>query len=40
VRERGVLFINGRLDRMLPNASDECAGAVYRPFPDMEKMQR
>ena len=32
VRERAVLFINGRLDRMLPNASDECAGAVYRRF--------
>ena len=40
VRERGVLFINGRLDRMMPNASDECAGAVYGPFSDLEKMQR
>ena len=40
VRERGVLFINGRLDRMMANASDECAGAVYGPFPELEKMQR
>jgi hypothetical protein len=40
VRERGVMFINGRLDRMMANASDECAGAVYAPFPELEKMQR
>jgi hypothetical protein len=40
VRERGVLFINGRLDRMMPNASDECSGAVYAPFPELEKLQR
>jgi hypothetical protein len=38
--DRGVLFVNGRLDRMIPNAGDECAGAVYVPFPEMEKMQR
>jgi hypothetical protein len=39
-RDRAVLFVNGRLDRMIPNASDECAGAVYLPFPEMEQMQR
>jgi hypothetical protein len=39
-RERAILFINGRLDRVLPNAGDECAGAVYAAFPDLEKMQR
>lgn len=39
-RERGILFVNGRLDRMLPNAGDECAGAVYAAFPELEKMQR
>jgi hypothetical protein len=40
VRDRAVLFVNGRLDRMIANAGDECAGAVYAPFPELEKMQR
>jgi hypothetical protein len=39
-RERAILFVNGRLDRVLPNGGDECAGAVYAPFPELEKMQR
>ncbi len=40
VRDRAVLFVNGRLDRMIPNPGDECAGAVYAAFPELEKMQR
>lgn len=40
VRDRAVLFVNGRLDRVLPNPADECAGAVYAAFPELEKMQR
>ena len=39
-RERAVLFINGRLDRVLPNAAEVCAGADYAPFPELEKMSR
>lgn len=39
-RERAVVFINGRLDRIVPNAGELCAGAVYAPFPDLEKMAR
>ena len=39
-RERAVLFINGRLDRVLPNAGEACAGANYQPFPDLEHMSR
>lgn len=39
-RERAVLFINGRLDRVLPSAADVCAGANYAPFPDLEKLTR
>jgi hypothetical protein len=39
-RERAVLFINGRLDRVLQNAGDACAGATYVPFPELEKMTR
>jgi len=39
-RERAVLFVNGRLDRVVENAADICAGAVYAPFPDLEKLTR
>jgi hypothetical protein len=39
-RERAIVFVNGRLDRIQPNAAEQCAGAVYGPFPEMEKMQR
>ena len=40
VRERAFLYVDGRLDRLVENASDTCAGAVYAPFPDLEKMVR
>jgi hypothetical protein len=39
-RERAVLFVNGRLDRMLSSATDVCAGANYAPFAQLEKMSR
>jgi len=39
-RERAIVYVNGRLDRIVENASDTCAGAVYAPFPDLEKMTR
>ncbi|MBR1154204.1 hypothetical protein [Bradyrhizobium sp. JYMT SZCCT0428] len=39
-RERAILYVDGRLDRIIENASEPCAGAVYAPFPDMEKMTR
>ena len=39
-RERGVLFVDGRLDRILDNAAEPCAGASYAAFPDLEKMSR
>ena len=40
VRERAVLYVDGRLDRVVENASDSCAGAVYAPFPELEKLTR
>jgi hypothetical protein len=40
LRERAILYVDGRLDRMIENASDTCAGAVYAPFPEMEKLTR
>lgn len=39
-RERAILFVDGRLDRLVENASEPCAGAVYAPFPEMEKLTR
>ena len=39
-RERAVLYVDGRLDRVIENAGEPCAGVVYAPFPDLEKMLR
>jgi len=39
-RERAVLFVDGRLDRVAEDASEPCAGAVYASFPELEKMSR
>ena len=39
-RERGILFVDGRLDRVVENVSEPCAGVVYGPFPELEKMTR
>jgi hypothetical protein len=39
-RERAILYVNGRLDQMVENASEVCAGVAYAPFPDLEKMAR
>jgi hypothetical protein len=38
--ERAVLFVDGRLDRIIENGLEPCAGAVYAPFPELEKMTR
>ena len=40
VRERAILYVNGRLDRLVENVGDICVGAVYAPFPDLEKLTR
>jgi hypothetical protein len=39
-RERAVLYVDGRLDRIIENAGDACAGEVYAPFPALETMVR
>ena len=39
-RERAILYVDSRLDRLIENAGEPCAGAVYAPFPDLEKMTR
>ena len=39
-RERAMLFVDGRLDRILENAAEPCAGQAYAPFAELEKMTR
>jgi hypothetical protein len=39
-RERAVVYVDGRLDHVIENASEPCAGATYGPFPELEKMTR
>lgn len=39
-RDRAVLFVSGRLDRMIEKSGDLCTGAALGPFPELEKMTR
>ena len=39
-RERAVVYVDARLDRMLENPGDACAGATYAAFPELEKLSR
>ncbi|MGY3616149.1 hypothetical protein [Bradyrhizobium sp. USDA 10063] len=39
-RERAIVYVDGRLDRVIENAGEPCAGATYAPFPELEKMSR
>ncbi|MCK1640885.1 hypothetical protein IVA95_25680 [Bradyrhizobium sp. 157] len=39
-RERAILFVDGRLDRIIENAAEPCAGMAYAPFPELEKLTR
>ena len=38
--ERAVLFVNGRLDRMIEKGGELCQGVALAPFPELEKMTR
>ena len=40
VKERAGMYIDGRLDRIIEDAGELCAGATYAPFPEMEKLTR
>jgi hypothetical protein len=40
MRERAVVYVNGRLDRIVERSGELCAGAVYAPFPELENMTR
>ena len=39
-REQGVMYVDGRLDRVVENTADACAGAAYLPFPELQTMVR
>ena len=39
-RERAVVYVDARLDRLLENPGDACAGATYAAFPELEKLTR
>jgi hypothetical protein len=39
-RERAILYVDGRLDRIVEKAGELCAGAAYAPFPELEKLTR
>ncbi|MFG3593971.1 hypothetical protein [Bradyrhizobium sp. RDI18] len=39
-RERAILFVDGRLDRIIENAAEPCAGLAYAPFAELEKLTR
>ena len=39
-RERAIVYVDGRLDHVAEDAGETCAGVVYAPFPDLEKMTR
>jgi hypothetical protein len=39
-KDRLVLFLAGRLDTMLIAKPDQCAKAVYQPFPELERLSR
>lgn len=39
-RERAIVYVDGRLDRVAENSGELCSGAAYAPFPDLGKMTR
>src|SRR5215468_587276 len=39
-RDRAIVFVGGRLDRVTQNAGEFCGGVVYAAFPELEQMTR
>lgn len=37
---RAVMYVDGRIDRVVENSEEVCAGLAYLPFPDLEKLTR
>ncbi|MDB5608023.1 MAG: hypothetical protein JWP25_4923 [Bradyrhizobium sp.] len=40
MRERAIVYVDGRLDHVVEKADETCAGAAYAPFPELEKLTR
>jgi hypothetical protein len=40
LRERAIVYVDGRLDHVVENADDICAGVTYAPFPELQTMAR
>ena len=38
--ERAVVYVDGRLDRIIEKGAEVCSGVTYGPFPELEKMSR
>ncbi len=39
-KERAGMYIDGRLDRIIEDAGELCAGTTYAAFPELEKLTR
>jgi hypothetical protein len=40
VKELAAVFLAGHFDHFVETASEQCAGASYAPFPELEKLSR
>jgi hypothetical protein len=38
--EHAVVYVDGRLDRIIEKGAEVCSGVTYAPFPELEKMVR
>ena len=40
VKEIAAVFMVGRFDRFVDKVQEQCAGATYAPFPELQKLSR
>ena len=40
IREFAAVFLAGHFDHFVEKAQEQCAGAAYTPFPELEKLPR
>ena len=39
-RDHALIYVDGRLDHIVDKPGDDCAGAIYAAFPELEKLTR
>jgi hypothetical protein len=39
-KERLAVFVNGKLDQLVEQPREHCAGVEYKPFPELERLTR